>query len=194
MVTLGELAHDIFVGRPLSRIKVASDAPLTPLVSPRDVGDVLPLVGTLETLQAVPSSEIESARLEVGDVVVTARGLVRAAVVQDEHRGAIAGPNLVIVRLGAGPLPHALAAYLRHPAIQERLQASTRGTATAGFGVGDLRALPLTLPDESELETIRELVVLTDRYALAALAAVEMRRQITMRLVHNALAPERAAS
>lgn len=192
MVTLGELARDIFVGRPLSRIKVVPDAPPIPLVSPRDVEDVLSPVEDLETLQTVLSSDIKRARLEAGDVVVTARGSVRAAVAEEEHRGAIVGPNLVVVRLEPGPLPYVVAAYLRHPLVQEHLQAQTRGTATAGLGVGDLRALPLMLPDENELKTICEVVVLTDRYASAALTAVARRRQIALRLVHDALAPERA--
>ena len=191
-VMLGELARDVFVGRSLSRIKRASDAPATPVVSARDVQDILPPVETLETIQTVFGRDLEGARLEAGDVVVTARGPVRAAVAEDEHSGAIAGPNLVVVRLGPGPLPYVLAAYLRHPATQERLQASTRGTATTGLGVSDLRALLLRRPGAYGLETTSEIVVLTNRYASAALTAVEKRRQLALRFAYDALLPDPA--
>ena len=191
-VTLGELAHSVFVGRSLSRIKLAPDAPATPVISARDVQDVLPPVETLETIQAVFNRDLEDVRLQAGDVVVTARGPVRAAVVEDEHKGALAGPNLVVVHLDPGPLPYVLAAYLRHPVIQERLQASTRGTATTGLGVSDLRALPLRRPGAYGLETTSEIVVLTNRYAVAALTAVEKRRQLALRFAYDALLPDPA--
>ena len=58
--------------------------------------------------------------------------------------------------------------------------------------MSDLRALPLQRPSAYGLDTTSEIVVLTNRYAAAALTAVEKRRQLALRFAYDALLPDPA--
>lgn len=193
MIALALLADAIFSGRPTSRIRLDPSAAPSLLVSARDVGLVLSPPEALDKIEAAADPSLDAARLQPGDVVITARGSLRAAVAGLEHRDAIPGPNLIVVR----PRPEipgaVIAAYLRLPSVQARLQAAAYGTATVHFGVEDVKKLTMKLPPADDLKGLAETVALTDRYVAAATRAIEARRQIALERLRDALEPESAA-
>jgi hypothetical protein len=70
----------------------------------------------------------------------------------------------VLVRIH-GDFPAALlAAYLRHPVIEERLLADIGGAGTAGFSLDALRTLTLRRPPGSQAAALAELVEETDAF------------------------------
>lgn len=186
-VSLDSVLVAIFSGRPMSRIRIKPGAPPIRIVSARDVGVVLAPAGALETIEAAPDRSLDSARLEAGDVLVTARGTVRAAVALPEHEGAIAGPNLIVLRPKAEMPGAVIAAYLRLPGVQRRLQAGAYGTATVHFGVDDLKGLTMTVPPQVELQRLAEAVTLTDLYVETSNRAAAARCQIALEQVRQAL-------
>jgi hypothetical protein len=185
---LGSLTETIFSGRSTSRIALKSGGMSIKALAPRDVGIVLASREALEDLEVEQAaSDLEPVRVKPGDVIVTARGTLRAAVALEEHAGVVATANLVVVRLRDPLLCHVLAAYLRAPSTARRLQARAIGTATVGFGTQDLKNLEIDLPKGDELAALNELVSMTDRYTAAAQRAIDARRDLAQGLVTKAL-------
>lgn len=184
--TIGSLAEVIFSGRPTSRFKTSAGGKPIRLLTPRDVGSILAKIDELEQMEVDPSSDLVSIGVQAGDIVITSRGTLRVAVARPEHIDAIPTANLIVVRLKEIRFANVLAAYLRAPSTAWRLQLGSRGTATVGFGVQDLKSLPVALPDDGQVDTLNNLVELTDQYAEAVLRSVESRRLVAQELVRAA--------
>ena len=133
-----------------------------------------------------PASDLGSIAVQAGDIVLTSRGTLRVAVARPEHIDAIPTANLIVIRLTEIKFANVLAAYLRAPSTAWRLQLGSRGTATVGFGIQDVKSLPVALPDEDQVHTLNNLVELTDQYADAVLRSVEARRLVAQELVRGA--------
>ncbi|WP_148291195.1 hypothetical protein [Methylobacterium sp. B1] len=182
------MAEPIFSGRSVSRIKSAPGGVPVRLLAPRDVGFVLADLEALESMEVDhAASDLASVRIAAGDVVVTSRGPARAAVAREEHAGAIATANLVVLRVGEPSLRHVIAAYLRAPSTARRLQARSIGTATIGFGTQDIKDLEIDLPGSGDLAALDELVSLTDRYVAAAQNGITARMEFAQQLVTRSL-------
>jgi hypothetical protein len=187
--TLAELATDIFSGKGASRLKTGARGAEKLLVSIKDIETSIAPRSDLEVVRVAPGPDVERLCLHTGDVVITARGAVRAAVVREEQAGALAGANLVVVRLQPEIEPDVIAAYLRHPRVEQELLADFVGSVTPGFSVSGLRKLPIALPSRSDLSAMNEMVRRADQYHDAMLQAAEARRAIALELVQRALRP-----
>lgn len=162
---LADIAH-VFLGRAPTRDPgQGAIGPYVPvqLLTMRDVGLRLSSRDLIETvgLGAPPDPE---RLLRAGDIVVTSRGRLRAAVAEREHEGVLVGPNLILVRLYRALPPHVLAAYLRHPVVEEELLAETSGTGTPGLSLDVLKNLVVRDMSEARAGVLAELVEQTEAY------------------------------
>lgn len=185
--TIGALAEVIFSGRPTSRMKAVPGGKPVRLLTAREVGFVLAKIEAFERLEVDLASDLGAIGLKAGDIVITSRGTLRVAVARPEHVDAIPTANLIIIRLKQPRFANVLATYLRAPSMAWRLQLGSVGTATVGFGLQDVKSLPVALPDEEQIGALNNLVELTDRYAEAVLHSVENRRLVAQEMVRKAL-------
>jgi type I restriction enzyme M protein len=187
---LGEVARQVFAGRPVARLKPSDSTRSARVLGLRDVTRHLAPLSDLEAADAPDTEETDRLALEPGDVVITSRGsTIRAAVAGQDHAGVIVGANLIVVRLEPVLSPHLLAAYLRHPAIQRRLLADFVGSTTAGFTVESLRGLPIEIYASEDQQLLARLVEAVEAYADHVLAGAELRRQAALEVVFERLAP-----
>lgn len=185
-VSLGEIAL-IFAGMSASRLKAMVGVAQTRIVNVRDVSTSLAPLTALDLMELVPDKQLNSIRLEQDDVVVTARGSLRAAVVEMQHIGAVAGANLVVVRPKQGLRPHVLAAFLRHPRVEKKLLADFSGSVTSGFTLNSIRNLRMNQVSSEKMVLANELVILTEKYYTDMLNAATTRRMIALEIVQREL-------
>lgn len=129
----------------------------------RDVGVRIAPRAVLDTA-VVGGQPDPRRRLAPGDVLVTSRGRVRAAVAQSEHAGVLVGPNLMLVRPMGGYPSALLAAFLRHPAIEARLLELTATSGTPGFTMDDIKSLELGEVSSERARKLAQLMEETDAY------------------------------
>lgn len=182
---LGELADQIIVGRSLRGL--ATDGASRPVLNLRDVTRVLAPMDNLDTALAT-AAEIERLQLEPGDVVVTARGNIRAAVVSGYQAGTLLGANLIAIRLRNSLSPHLLAAFLRHPTTIATLTADFAGTTTAGFTVDSLRRLPIQ-NQPANPDKFADLIRYVDLYTTRQARALQLYEQAADEAAFQCLAP-----
>lgn len=190
-VKLSEIA-DVFSGRPPQRAVAGEPTANVPVLSMRDVGQRITPRDELE-LTPVGGEPDPTRRLQTGDVVITSRGRVRAAVAGEEHAGILVGPNLMIVRLQGSMPPALLAAYLRHPIIGARLLEDISGTGTPGFSMDTLRSLPLRDISTDRAVALAALVEETDQYRQEVEAGARQLGEATAETVFAHLDPAEEA-
>jgi hypothetical protein len=187
---IAEIA-DVFSGRAPTKPQDDDPAARLPMLALRDIGvritprDRLELV---ETAKIVDTDRL----LMPGDVVVTSRGRVRAAVAEGEHAGTLVGPNLVWIRLRTELPPALLAAYLRHPEVERELFAEMVGTATSGFSVDGLRQLEVIEIPAGDAATMTELVSAVDEYHDEVVEAVRLLKQGVSEYIYQRMTPSEA--
>lgn len=167
---------DIFLGKAPPRREPSENNVAVPVLSLRDVGGRIAPREQLESVEAPAGSE--ALRIaEPGDIVMTARGRLRVALVEHQHAGVAVGPNLILLRLKGGFPAPLMVAYLRHPEIERRLMMETAGTATPGISVEGLRQLETQLPPEGSWADATELVESVDLYHDEILESARLLRQ-----------------
>jgi hypothetical protein len=184
---------DVFSGRPISRLR--GDEVLFPrrVLALRDVTTRVARIDSLEEVEAPLGSETERLSLRSGDIVVTSRGRVRAAVSEAEHEGVLVGPNLVVVRLNhSGLPPELLAAYLRHPEVERELLAQMPGTGTPGFTVEGLKSLEVQMPVAPAAQDLSELVSHVENYYSHLIKGAMLTRSAVLEVVYDTLNPNDA--
>jgi len=93
--------------------------------------------------------------LEPGDVLLSIKGgLGKVAVVHDLEEPTVPGQAFCVVRLrpNAPMTPVALVQYLRSAVGQTLLAKSAQGTAVAFVPIGEVKSLPIVIPNPSELQ------------------------------------------
>lgn len=184
---LGELVESIFSGRAATRLKPGSDE--LAIVNMRDVGTAIAPRNQLEVARSVSAHDASRVLLREGDIIVTNRGSVRAAVVSSENIDDVAGANTVVVRLLPGIPPNVIAAFLRHPRIAGLLMKEFSGSTTAGFSVEGLKSLRISLPDTEALAALSAMADAAEKYHAACLIAAESRRALAFELIMRNLSP-----
>ena len=124
--------------------------------------------GRIEHLPCLPDDELQSARtLEEGDVVLLARGGLRAVAYQGAS-GIIAAFSPLMVLSVAEPAradPRYLAAILNLPSTLMRSEAVMQGTSIRMLGRKEIDALNIPLPPLSRQRLIAEFAELQAREA-----------------------------
>ncbi len=173
-MNLGDIAQ-IFSGRAVKRAAAHDGGQVVRLVGLRDIGRRLAPVAELEEIEVAEGEDVGRTALTAGDVLVTSRGAnVRAAVVQREHEGAIAGPNLIVVRLDGSLRPELVAAYLRHPLVSAQLLRDFVGSTTAGFTTDTLRRIDLRPAEDGSSALLADLVQRVDAYSEYQQRAIQL--------------------
>lgn len=133
--------------------------------------------------------ELERLSVARGDIILTSRGRLRVAVASSEHSGALVGANLVVIRLSTEYPPGLLAAYLRHPVIEERLFSEFASSATPGFSVEALKQLEVRLlPPEVALRFAR-LMERVDDYHEDVVRAASLFRGAVLESIFQHMSP-----
>ncbi len=105
----------------------------------------------------LPESALAKGRqhlLEPGDVLLSIKGgLGRVAVVQDLEQPTVPGQAFCVIRLrpNAPLTPVALVQYLRSALGQSLLGKAGQGTSVAFMPMGEVKSLPIVIPQASEL-------------------------------------------
>jgi len=98
--------------------------------------------------------------LEPGDVLLSIKGgLGKAAVVLDLEHPTVPGQAFCVIRLrrNAPLTPAALVQYLRSAVGQTLLDKAGQGTAVAFVPMGEVKSLPVVIPNASELQRAEDL-------------------------------------
>lgn len=189
--TLGDISRSVFAGKAASRLPPGEDT--LAIVNMRDVDMMLTPRTELETQAGVNAASLSRLALEIGDIVMTSRGAIRAGVAKAEHAGAIPGANTVVIRLRPDVPPRVIASYLRHPRTVAALLREFVGSTTAGFSVAGLTGLTLALPEQEILGQMDEMIDAAERYVVAMNQAAQARQELALELVARNLLPEDAA-
>lgn len=154
-----------------------------PLITIKDINHSLTPIDELSRVATAPAA-VPRFRVHPGDVVVTMRGtVVRAAVVESSHAGAIAGANLAIVRVRSELAPALLAAFLREPGTQKALLRSTAGAVTPGFTIKALGDLPVRVPSRERQKILVAYLAAADAHREALMRALELRQLASESLI-----------
>ena len=184
-----DLCRDIFSGRPINRLPTTAHSAPRRILGPKDITTRIAPAEDLDIVEGPESGSRNRLELQQGDIVVTSRGAVRAAVASEEHAGVLVGANLVVVRPHLKVGPHLIAAYLRHPAIQEHLLAEYSGSATPGFSIETLKQLDIQYPKDSILSDLQRIASTVESYAENLEDAASLRRRAVVEMVFENMSP-----
>lgn len=184
-----DLCRDIFSGRPINRLPTTAHSAPRRIIGPKDVTTRIASIEDLDLVEGPETGARNRLELQPGDIVVTSRGTVRAAVATDEHAGVLVGANLVVVRPHPKVGPHLIAAYLRHPAIQEHLLADYSGSATPGFSIETLKQIDIQYPQDSSLSDLQRIASAVESYAENLEDAASLRRRAVVEMVFESMSP-----
>lgn len=179
---------EVFSGRPPRRAEADEPTTRAPVLTMRDVGLRISPRAVLEEAEVTGDPD-PNRRLQVGDVVVTSRGRIRAAVAQEEHEGVLVGPNLMFVRIFTDFPAALLAAYLRHPEIEARLLGDTGGTGTPGLSLETLRNMSLRALTVPRASSLSALVEEAENYRLEVEAGARLLSEAAAEAVYDRLDP-----
>lgn len=179
---------EVFSGRPPRRAETGEATTRVPLLTMRDVGVRISPRPALDEAEVTGDPD-PNRRLQLGDVVVTSRGRIRAAVAQEEHEGVLVGPNLMFVRILTDFPATLLAAYLRHPEIEARLLGDTGGTGTPGLSLDTLRNLSLRAVTAPRASSLSALVEEAENYRLQVEAGARLLSEAVAEAVYDRLDP-----
>lgn len=180
---------DVFLGRAPPKPRAGGTALRAPILALRDVGA---RIAPREALEEVDlDSDFPALRpTEVGDIVLTARGRPRAALVTDRSAGVLVGANLMLIRITNGLPPPLLLNYLRHPEVERRLLTETAGTSTPGVSAEALRHLQVVMPPRRLWEEAAHLVEAVDRYHDTVVEAVGLFKESVSEWVYQRMTSE----
>jgi hypothetical protein len=154
-VQLGDLAE---IKRPVASLgRQEDDGIEVREVAPGDIDDSGQLRQGYKRIR-LPEAVLAKGRqqlLEQGDVLLSIKGgLGKVAVVQDLEHPTVPGQAFCVVRLrpNAPLTPAALVQYLRSAVGQTLLDKAGQGTAVAFVPMGELKSLPVVIPNASELQ------------------------------------------
>ncbi|MFJ6024237.1 hypothetical protein ACIQC9_06540 [Brevundimonas sp. NPDC092305] len=170
-----------------SRIRAGDDD--LRVIGVRDIGAVLSPPDALEIGRGLNAEDARGQMVAAGDIILSSRGAVRSAVVEEGHKGAVAGVNTVVVRPWSKSAAPVLTAYLRHPRTVAALLAGFSGSTVPGFSLDTLRALPLDLPDDETVAGMSRMIAAAYRYHDAMLEAAQARLTLALDLVVQNLTP-----
>ena len=154
-VQLGDLAE---IRRPVASLsRQEEDGIEFREVTPGDIDDSGQLRQGSKRIR-LPEATLAKGRqqlLEPGDVLLSIKGgLGKVAVVQALEQPTVPGQAFCVVRLrpNAPLTPAALVQYLRSAVGQTLLDKAGQGTAVAFVPMGELKSLPVVIPNASELQ------------------------------------------
>lgn len=188
--SLKDVVEDIFLGLSLSRQPLGDMKRIpTLMVNAKDLqSGFLPNRENLQESEVPEGSQIDRFRLQVGDVVMTARGTIKVAGVSEEQAGAIAGANLIIVRPGEWLAAPLVLAFLRHPSTLAILARLSVGTTVPSINVGAVAGLEVVLPSSERQTQLSQLVELADEHFSSARRAAELRHMLAQEVAMKELA------
>lgn len=157
-------------------------------------------LGTLEidnnpdNLVAIPPDVLKTQQLQVGDVLLVARGLnMRAVIVREQDMSEIpivVGVNCFILRAKSNLLlPEVLVSLLNSEYGQTWLATHNRATVTATMSVGRLKEWELEVPDMANQQQLAEFFY-QHIATLQALNNLIQQHQCTASAVFNTLMPQ----
>lgn len=154
---------DVFLGRAPPRQDAGDPGAAVQVLTMRDVNVAIAPRDQIEMVSLAGRPDPDRL-LRPGDIVVTSRGRLRAAVAEREHEGLLVGHNLMLVRLRGAMPPQVLAAYLRHPIVEEGLLSEMPGAGTPGLSLDALRNLEVGEVSPARAGLLAELVEETEAY------------------------------
>ena len=164
-----------------------------PVIHVKDVVDGgLPHPDELDRIDLPDTFQYKRQRLLPGDILVSARGtLMKCAIVQPSHAGAVASANFIVIRLGAeAPLrAELLYAFLQQPAVQARFLSGAGGNAQAALTIRDLENLSVPLPPRDVQPALARLVVVSEDQYRTAVDGARLRREEAMDIVAQHMDP-----
>lgn len=167
---LGNVVEAIFSGIVLSRQpQIASSGPPIRVINSRDIIEdgTLATTDLLENVNLPMTSQTERYRVQEGDVLVSARGVFKVGRVTGAHKGALAGPNLIVVRPGRILESWLVYSFLRHPGTRAELERHSVKTTVASIRIGTIDNLRIRVPHLSKQRGLARAVELAERqYAL----------------------------
>jgi len=193
-----DIAVSLFMGVNLVRVpKSLQDAEKIPVIHVKDVVDgVLTHPDELERIGLPDKPRYRRQRLLPGDLLVSARGtLMKCVVVPISHRGAIASANFIIVRLGSDITLEAelLCAFLRQPAVQDRVLSRVTNTAQAALTIRDLENLSVPLPPQDVQPALVSFLAVSDEQYRVAVHCARLRKEEAMDIVAQYMDPDHAS-
>ena len=154
-IQLGDLAE---IRRPVASLgRQEEDGIEVREVTPGDIDDSGQLRQGSKRIR-LPEAALAKGRqqlLEPGDVLLSIKGgLGKVAVVHDLEHPTVPGQAFCVVRLrpNAPHTPAALVQYLRSAVGQILLDKAGQGTAVAFVPMGEVKSLPVVIPNSSELQ------------------------------------------
>lgn len=175
-----ELVASMFMGLNLTRV-ASSEASSRALrfIQVKDINDgVITYPDTLEIANVDPK-RVGRQELQVGDVLVSARGtLLKCAVVSEKHVGCVASANFIIIRPGPKSQIESelLCAFLRQAETHAFLLSRISGTAQPVLTLRDLESLTLIVPPREDQVNLARLIYVADELYRIAIGSAQMRR------------------
>jgi restriction endonuclease S subunit len=186
---LGDVVQSIFMGIVIARQqKTGSRMARVRVAGVKNIEDgILSPKNVLDELSLPENSQIDRFRLREGDILLSARGSMKVAVVRAEHERCIAGPNLVVIRPGSNLQPLLVLAFLRHPLTQEIIYRKSVTTTVSSINVKTLASLEIVVPSKQDQISLSRIVHLAEKQFVLARRVSDLRRRLGQELAVRAL-------
>lgn len=190
-IQLRFLVDDMFMGMVLAKQpKGASSNVSLKVINTRDIDSgILSAPDQLDRVELPATSQTDHYRVREGDVLVSARGAFKVARIQNEYIGAVAGPNLIVLRPNPSLKSSLLYAFLRLPDVQAQIQRQSVKTTVASIGIDTIANLALRIPDETKQFELARLIDLTERQYVLGRRMAEIRRTLAEEIITRELIP-----
>lgn len=179
LIPLGELAETLFMGVNSRRLSQSKQT-IAPIIHIKDVIDSkLSALGELDEISLPATPQTARQRLLPYDILVSARGtLMKCALVEQSHSGAVASANFIVIRLAKNSMlrPELLWAYLRYPATQAHVLNQVASTAQPALNIRTLENLLIPIPPKNIQSDLARLTLVAEEQYRCAIECAELRR------------------
>lgn len=163
-LSLSELTA--FVRNGLSSYYVNIGAVTIHLVNVKDIQGGKINAEKVEIVNVKETDALDRNRLEVGDLVVTAKGQnFKAAVADKTVEGYVISANLIALKLNDRVDPELVAAYLNAPAGQREINSRAAGGIVKGLNCKGLLEIPIPVPPVDKQDQLVNYLKLINEYS-----------------------------
>ncbi len=180
----------IFLGMPMPKKggRKVAEKPADKIINIRDIQhDVIVPAMQLATINVPPTMERRRFQVQPDDVLITSRSTLKIASVRDEHAGALAVANLIVVRPGSVLDASLVLAFLQHSDTRQVLERERTGTTVTSINIKAVANLELRIPTIEQQVKLAGLAYASERAYKALTQAADIRRQIAQEVLIRAM-------
>lgn len=153
-----------------------------------NIGDVREGKINVETVKIARIKEtdaVQKSKLQLGDVIITTKGVFRAAIVDEECKGFVISSNLIAFSLRSEIPPELIVAYLNSPEGQRQLNSMAAGVAQRALNTKSFMDIYIPVPTVEKQMLLLDYLILARQYETFVKHECELREKIKNSIIES---------